>query len=90
MNFTFNLELFCVFLAILGGFVDQNERGFQKKNEGKRIQNFSRETNGVSIIDISLISFSLSRYRVPSVKNSYTVIDQSDCRDSSTHSIIWL
>ena len=38
MNFTFNLELFCVFLAILGGFVDQNERGFQKKNEGKRIQ----------------------------------------------------
>ena len=34
MNFTFNLELFCVFLAILGGFVDQNERSF----EGKRIQ----------------------------------------------------
>ena len=34
MNFTFNLELICVFLAILRGFVDQNERGF----EGKRIQ----------------------------------------------------
>ena len=34
MNLTFNLELFCVFLAILEGFVNQNERGFK----GKRIQ----------------------------------------------------
>ena len=59
MNFTFNLELFCVFLAILGGFVDQNERGFQKKNEGKRIQ-FSRETNGVSIINIVDIVFAIA------------------------------
>ena len=56
MNFTFNLELFCVFLAILGGFVDQNERGFEA--EGKRIHSI-RETNGVSIIDIVDIVFAI-------------------------------
>ena len=57
MNFTFNLELFCVFLAILGGFVDQNERGFQKKTKARE---FSRETNGVSIIDIVDIVFAIA------------------------------
>ena len=57
MNFTFNLELFCVFCDIRR--LRRSERTWASKKKTKA-REFSRETNGVSIIDIVDIVFAIA------------------------------